>query len=182
MSGGGQTARARRVAAVLGGPLLVLMAGLLLGLCGPASASTGAAPTPASASSSTPSTPSTPIPGSTASAVPAPPSAPASASVVTPRSGPVSYDHDPPRRAAGPDEHLVADDAGSSRCHKSRGEGGGLPAAPSAAAQQTLPLALPVCPTPESHAAIGAAHERPPVRGPAPAPPPTPVELSVLRV
>lgn len=75
----------------------------------------------------------------------------------------------------------AADDAGPSRCHKSKGEGGGaLPAAPSAGQQQSL--ALPACPAPESHTAIGAAHERPPVRGPAPAPPPTPVELSVLRV
>ncbi|UNS98094.1 hypothetical protein MMF93_17720 [Streptomyces tubbatahanensis] len=178
MRGGGQTARARQVAAVLGGPLLVLMAALLLGLCGPASASAGAAPTTASTPVSAPasSPASSPVTYSSSSSVPAP------APSVAPRSGPVSYDYDPPRRPAGFDDHLVADDAGSSRCHKSRGEGGGLPAAPSAAAQQTLPLALPVCPTPESHAAIGAAHERPPVRGPAPAPPPTPVELSVLRV
>ncbi|MGI5349827.1 hypothetical protein ACQEU8_16805 [Streptomyces sp. CA-250714] len=73
-------------------------------------------------------------------------------------------------------------DAGPSHCHKSKDGGGALPAAPAAGQQQLLPLALPVCLTPQSHSAIGAAHARPPVRGPAPIPPPTPVELSVLRV
>jgi hypothetical protein len=75
-----------------------------------------------------------------------------------------------------------ADDPGPSRCHKSKGDDGALPAAPSTTQQQTQVLALPVCLTPESHSAIGAAHARLPVRGPAPAPPPTPIELSVLRV
>ncbi|MGP3989084.1 hypothetical protein [Streptomyces sp. 3N207] len=76
----------------------------------------------------------------------------------------------------------LADDAGPSHCHKSKDGGGALPAAPAAGQQQLLPLALLVCLTPQSHSAIGAAHARPPVRGPAPIPPPTPVELSVLRV
>ncbi|UNZ18227.1 hypothetical protein [Streptomyces sp. 891-h] len=75
-----------------------------------------------------------------------------------------------------------AADAGPSHCHKSKDGGGALPAAPAASQQQLLPLALPACLTPQSHSAIGAAHTRPPVRGPAPIPPPTPVQLSVLRV
>ncbi|MBO8190608.1 hypothetical protein ITI46_02625 [Streptomyces oryzae] len=75
-----------------------------------------------------------------------------------------------------------AADAGPSHCHKSKDGGGALPAAPAAGQQQLLPLALPACLTPQSHSVIGAAHARPPVRGPAPIPPPTPVELSVLRV
>ncbi|MBO8189520.1 hypothetical protein [Streptomyces spirodelae] len=74
------------------------------------------------------------------------------------------------------------DDAGPSHCHRSKDGGGALPAAPATGQQQLLPLALPACLTPQSHSAIGAAHARPPVRGPAPIPPPTPVELSVLRV
>ncbi|WP_158933515.1 hypothetical protein [Streptomyces sp. NRRL S-1868] len=81
--------------------------------------------------------------------------------------------------------HADADrgDNGSPSCHKSRGgPEGGLPAAPSSGTQQVLPLALPACLTPDSHAALGMAHARPPVRGPAPATPPSPVELSVLRV
>ncbi|MFG7943328.1 hypothetical protein Q8723_15765 [Streptomyces cacaoi] len=81
--------------------------------------------------------------------------------------------------------HADADrgDNGSPSCHKSRGgPEGGLPAAPSSGTQQVLPLALPACLTPDSHAALGMAHARPPVRGPSPATPPSPVELSVLRV
>lgn len=81
--------------------------------------------------------------------------------------------------------HADADrgDNGSPSCHKSRGgPEGGLPAAPSSGTQQVLPLALPACLPPDSHAALGMAHARPPVRGPAPATPPSPVELSVLRV
>ncbi|MET9860722.1 hypothetical protein ABZY93_15655 [Streptomyces smyrnaeus] len=76
----------------------------------------------------------------------------------------------------------AADDSGPSRCHKSQDGGGALPAVPASGQQQLLPLALPVCLTPQSHSAIGAAHARRPLRGPAPTPPPTPVELSVLRV
>ncbi|WP_019355089.1 hypothetical protein [Streptomyces sp. AA1529] len=72
-------------------------------------------------------------------------------------------------------------DADPQHCHRSKGGGGALPAAP-VGSRQLLSLALPACLTPQSHSAIGAAHARPPVRGPAPIPPPTPVELSVLRV
>ncbi|MFE9330681.1 hypothetical protein [Streptomyces sp. NPDC006925] len=72
-------------------------------------------------------------------------------------------------------------DADPHHCHRSKGAGGALPAAP-VGSRQLLSLALPACLTPQSHSAIGAAHARPPVRGPAPIPPPTPVELSVLRV
>ncbi|MBQ0864622.1 hypothetical protein KBZ21_20770 [Streptomyces sp. A73] len=77
---------------------------------------------------------------------------------------------------------VSADDSGPSRCHKSQDGGGALPAVPASGQQQLLPLALPVCLTPQSHSAIGAAHAGRPLRGPAPIPPPTPVELSVLRV
>ncbi|MBO8197702.1 hypothetical protein JW613_05185 [Streptomyces smyrnaeus] len=76
----------------------------------------------------------------------------------------------------------AADDSGPSRCHKSQDGGGALPAVPASGQQQLLPLALPVCLTPQSHSAIDAAHAGRPLRGPAPIPPPTPVELSVLRV
>ncbi|MEW2223034.1 hypothetical protein AB0939_27675 [Streptomyces sp. NPDC006990] len=72
-------------------------------------------------------------------------------------------------------------DADPQHCHRSKGGGGALPAAP-VGSRQLLSLALPACLTPQSHSAIGAAHARPPVRGPAPIPPPTPVGLSVLRV
>lgn len=76
----------------------------------------------------------------------------------------------------------AADDSGPSRCHNSQDGGGALPAVPASGQQQLLPLALPVCLTPQSHSAIDAAHAGRPLRGPAPIPPPTPVELSVLRV
>ncbi|MFI7243112.1 hypothetical protein [Streptomyces qinglanensis] len=85
--------------------------------------------------------------------------------------------------SAGSGDRVVSasDDADPHHCHRSKGGGGALPAAP-VGSRQLLSLALPVCLIPQSHSAIGAAHARPPVRGPAPIPPPTPVELSVLRV
>ncbi|GAA2070698.1 hypothetical protein GCM10009801_21650 [Streptomyces albiaxialis] len=67
-------------------------------------------------------------------------------------------------------------------CHKQKkGDVDGAVPAPASGAQN-LVAALSACLVPESHAALGAAHARPPVRGPTPAQPPTPVELSVLRV
>ncbi|MDF4254447.1 hypothetical protein [Streptomyces sp. WMMB303] len=99
----------------------------------------------------------------------------------------VPYAAEPVRYAAAPsvdsDDRVVSTsaDADPRHCHRSKGGGGALPAAP-VGSRQLLSLALPACLTPQSHSAIGAAHARPPVRGPAPIPPPTPVELSVLRV
>ncbi|MDJ1134738.1 hypothetical protein [Streptomyces iconiensis] len=99
-------------------------------------------------------------------------------SVSAPAAEPVSAAHVAREQA---DDGAV--DPGPSRCHKSKDDGQGtLPSAPSSSNQQSLPFVLAACLTPESHSALGAAHARPPVRGPAPAPPPTPVELSVLRV
>ncbi|MFG3253700.1 hypothetical protein [Streptomyces sp. NPDC048172] len=67
-------------------------------------------------------------------------------------------------------------------CHKQKkGDVDGAVPAPTSGAQN-LALVLSACLVPESHAAIGTAHARPPARGPTPAQPPTPVELSVLRV
>ncbi|MEU7318149.1 hypothetical protein [Streptomyces sp. NPDC007083] len=97
------------------------------------------------------------------------------------------YAAEPVRYAAAPsvDSHdrvvSASADTDPRHCHRSKGGGGALPAAP-VGSRQLLSLALPACLTPQSHSAIGAAHARPPVRGPAPIPPPTPVELSVLRV
>ncbi|WP_344563875.1 hypothetical protein [Streptomyces axinellae] len=159
MSGGGQV-RVRRATAVL--------LGLLLALCGAAQARAAApslSPTAAQPAQLT-QTAHAAQTARTAHAIQKAHAAQESA--YSPRT---AYD------AAAP-----ADESGSSRCHKSKGDDGALPAVPSTTQQKTQTLALPVCLTPESHAAIGTAHARPPVRGPAPAPPPTPIELSVLRV
>ncbi|MEU2606860.1 hypothetical protein [Streptomyces albus] len=160
MSGCGGTVRAVRQAAAV-------LVGLLLSLFGIAQCATAATP------------------GTPARAAAAPPHTVAGQHTAGDDQGGDRYGaghHVSAGAALGPHTAVVSDDSGSSRCHKSKGEGGALPAAPSAGQQQWLPLALPVCAVPESHAAIGAAHERPPVRGPAPAPSPGPVELSVLRV
>lgn len=79
---------------------------------------------------------------------------------------------------------LASDDGGDGTpgCHKQQGHTSGtVPAAPTGVQQNVLP-GLTACPAPESHTALGVAHARPPVRGPSPIPPPTPAELSVLRV
>ena len=158
MSGGGQV-RVRRATAVL--------LGLLLALCGAAQAR-AAAPSPSSPPSSSPAASHAVQAVGAAKADHAVQAIQASLTYA-PRT---AYD-----TAADP-----ADGSGSSRCHKSKGDDGALPAVPSTAQQQTQALALPVCLAPESHVAIGTAHARPPVRGPAPTPPLTPIELSVLRV
>lgn len=172
--------------------MAVVLVGLLLALCGAASgqAATAADSAPGSgpafasgpASGSGPlSAPlSAPVSGSGPAAVSAAAQAPQA-----PSSGAVPAPHAP--RAG---SYLVGEQADDGavdpepvRCHKSKGDGQGtLPAAPSGSNQQTPPLVLAICLTPESHFALDAAHARPPVRGPAPSPPPTPVELSVLRV
>ena len=75
------------------------------------------------------------------------------------------------------------DSGGMPGCRKQQdGNHGTVPAtAPSGTSQPLLPP-LPLCLTPESHGALGAAHARPPVRGPDPLPPLSQAELSVLRV
>ncbi|GAB2776200.1 hypothetical protein GCM10027091_08720 [Streptomyces daliensis] len=72
-------------------------------------------------------------------------------------------------------------DPGAPGCHRSQGGDGSLPAT-RGGAPQSQPLVLSECPLPASHSALDAAHARPPVRGPSPLAPPTPVGLSVLRV
>lgn len=75
------------------------------------------------------------------------------------------------------------------QCHKAPQEdgGAGTPATRGGGSTQHAQsgqqgAAFAECPPPGSHAALGAAHRTPPVPGPAPGPPLSPVELSVLRV
>ncbi|NLU68491.1 hypothetical protein [Streptomyces sp. HNM0574] len=65
-------------------------------------------------------------------------------------------------------------------CHKSKDKDGPMPA-PRAAAADAWQLTL-TCQAPASQDASSDAHATPPVRGPTPIPPPSPVSLSVLRV
>ncbi|MFB7631358.1 hypothetical protein ACFC0M_10490 [Streptomyces sp. NPDC056149] len=89
-------------------------------------------------------------------------------------------------RAAGhagarPSVHVEA--GGAPGCGKGHGDlPGPLPIVSAASQQDLVPSVLPACLTPESQAWSDAAHARPPVRGPTPLRPPTPAELSVLRV
>ncbi|MFK0292874.1 hypothetical protein ACIQU6_20690 [Streptomyces sp. NPDC090442] len=77
--------------------------------------------------------------------------------------------------------HVAAGAAPS--CGKGHGDlPGTLPVVSAASQQDLVPSVLPACLTPESQAWSDAAYARPPVRGPTPLGPPTPAELSVLRV
>ena len=178
-------------------PLVVVLVGLLLALCGAASSQAAdASSSPASgAGSVSGSVSGGSLSGGAVSApaqvsAPAPMSAPAPVSASGPEADAPSHTTAPTHTTATATAHTVRDqaddgsvDPGPARCHKSDGDGQGtLPSAPSGSSQQSLPFVLAACLLPESHSALDAAHARPPVRGPAPAPPLTPVELSVLRV
>ena len=140
---------------------LAVLAGLLLLLCGvlfgASSASAASAAAPASSSASPSSSPSSPVASGEKASYP-----PVSS---------FSYDDE------------SGDTTPAPGCHKQKnGDVDGAVPAPTSAGAQNLAAALSACLVPESHAALGAAHARPPARGPTPSQPPTPVELSVLRV
>lgn len=172
-------------------PLVVVLVGLLLALCGAAS---GQAADASSSPASGPGSVAGPLSGGSGGSG----GSLSGGSGGSLSGGAVSVSAPAPVSASGPavdapshgTGHVVREQAGDgsvdpgpARCHKSDGDGQGtLPSAPSGSGQQSLPFVLAACLLPESHSALDAAHARPPVRGPAPAPPLTPVELSVLRV